>query len=379
MKILHTSDWHLGRTFKGEPLIEDHAYFLNQLMDVIQSQKPDVLIIAGDVFDRASPPASAISQFDDFQRQVYHNTKTALVILAGNHDSGERIGINGPFADKDRVLIRGRLESDDRPLILQDEFGPVAFSALPYGEIYAARETFKSTDISSPADVIEAQVECARKLIPNDARWVISAHAFVTGASTTESERSLSVGGIETVSANVFEGAHYVALGHLHRAQKVGNDNIRYSGSPLSFAFDEAGSEKSMTMITLGANGVSNAELIPLKALRQVRILKGELTQLEKVTDDPGSNDLIHAILTDKGAVLDPMARLRKAYPNAITLERETLQSAKSENKGRATAKLTDPQAVIQEFMAHVREEPLSDEEQCILKTAFSDISNEKD
>ncbi|MFC7292269.1 exonuclease SbcCD subunit D [Hirschia litorea] len=378
MKILHTSDWHLGRTFKGESLIEDHAYFLSQLMDIILTQEPDVLIIAGDIFDRASPPASAISQFDEFQRQVYHNTATALVILAGNHDSGERIGINGPFADRNRVLIRGRLEKDDTPLILNDEYGPIAFSALPFGEIYAARETFDNTRISSPADVIAAQVECARKHIPTNARWIISAHAFVTGASTTESERSLSVGGIETVSASVFEGAHYVALGHLHRAQKVGSDHIRYSGSPLAFAFDEAGSEKSVTMITLGRDGVSNIELLPLKALRQVRILKGNLRDLENMTNDPNRSDLVHAVLTDTGALVDPMARLRKTFPNAITLEREARQTTQSDGKGRATAKLNDPQAVIREFLTYVRDDAISDNEQAILDTAFKDISNEK-
>ncbi|ACT57730.1 exonuclease SbcCD subunit D [Hirschia baltica] len=372
MKILHTSDWHLGRTFKHASLIDDHQHFLDQLKIVLDQQKPDVLIIAGDIFDRASPPASAVSQFEDFQRHVYFNTQTALIILAGNHDSGERVGMNGAFADPKRVLIRGRLQRDEKPLILNDEFGEVAFSALPYGEIFSARECFEKADIATPADVLNQQVECAKQFVPNGARWVISAHAFVTGASTTETERSLCVGGIETVSADTFNGAHYVALGHLHRSQKVGAEHIRYSGSPLSFAFDEVGNEKSMTLITLGQSGVENIDLIPIKPLRAVREIRGALSDLEKQTDDPNNQDFIHAILTDKGGLVEPMARLRRVYPNVIALTRENKNEVSGNSTGRANAKLDNPQEVISEFIQHVRETAIDPDEQSILDNAMN-------
>lgn len=378
MKILHTSDWHLGRTFKGASLIDDHQSFLDQLTNIIDVQKPDVLIIAGDIFDRASPPASAVSQFEDFQRHIYFKSQTALIILAGNHDSGERIGMNGAFADPSRVLIRGRLEQEEKPLLLSDEYGEVAFSALPYGEIFAARGCFNKADISTPADVLSEQVQQAKKHVPPNARWVISAHAFVTGATTTETERNLCVGGIETVSAETFKGAHYVALGHLHRSQKVGQEHIRYSGSPLSFAFDEVGSEKSLTMVTLGPNGVNDIKLIPIKPIRRVREIRGELAELEQQTKDPDRNDFIHAILTDKGGLVEPMARLRKAYPNVMSLEREHKKELEGGSAGRATAKLDNPQEVVAEFIQHVRETEIDTAEQSVLDTAFNATPTER-
>ena len=379
MKILHTSDWHLGRTFKGTSLIEDHQYFIDQLIEIIEFRKPDVLIIAGDIFDRASPPASAINQFESFQRHIYFNTHTALVILAGNHDSGERIGINGAFADPKRVLIRGRLLKDETPLILEDEFGKVAFSALPYGEIYSARECFDNKEIMSPADVIEAQVNAARAHITQGTRWVVAAHAFVSGASTTESERNLCVGGIETVPANLFDGAHYVALGHLHRSQKVKHEHVRYSGSPLSFAFDEVGNEKSLTLVELGKDKINEIELIPIKPFRAVREIRGELEKLEKQTNDPYKLDFIHIVLTDKGSLVEPMARLRRVYPNVMSLSREHRLAASKNTKGRANAKLNNPHEVITEFIAHVRDERLDVQEQKILDAALLDANSEKD
>ncbi len=379
LKILHTSDWHLGRTFKGASLIDDHQHFLDQLIKIIETQKPDVVIIAGDIFDRASPPATAISQFEDFQRHIYFKTNTALVILAGNHDSGERIGMNGAFADPERVLIRGRLQAVEKPLILKDTFGEVAFSALPYGENYSARECFNNREISCPADVIAEQVNAAREYVPEGARWVISAHAFVSGASTTESERNLCVGGIETVPADIFDGAHYVALGHLHRSQKVKHNHIRYSGSPLSFAFDEVGNEKSVTLIELGKDKVTNIDLIPILPLRTVREIKGELADIEKLADTTSNQDFIHVILTDKGGLVEPMARLRKIYPNVMSLSREHRTDISKNTKGRATAKLDNPQDVVEEFITHVREAGLEPNEQKILDSAFSAISSERD
>ena len=219
MRILHTSDWHLGRQFHGQPMEKDHAVILDQVFKALIEHKPDVLIIAGDIFDRASPPRRAVSQFNEFVRRVASNTATAIVLIAGNHDSGDRIDAMSLMADTGRALIRGPLVADEQPLILDDEFGPVSFSALPFGYEYEARECFGQDDISCPADVMREQVASAKANVPDNARWVIVAHAFVVGASPSDSERKLArvVGGIETVPSEVFDGAHYVALGHLHR------------------------------------------------------------------------------------------------------------------------------------------------------------------
>lgn len=235
MRILHTSNWHLGRQFHGLSLDDDHEHILVQILAMIDDERPDVVIIAGDIFDRANPPQSAITRLSQFLTTVRAASDAAIVMIAGNHDSAAQIGAMGVLADGGDAIVRGPLDEDERPLVISDSHGPVAISALPFAFEYAARLCFEDDAIACPADVIRAQLASARKHVAEGMRWVVVAHAFVDGAATSESERPLTrmVGGIETVSTAAFEGAHYVALGHLHRPQPVGQDHIRYSGAPI--------------------------------------------------------------------------------------------------------------------------------------------------
>ncbi len=222
----------------------------------VKESHADVLIIAGDIFDRPNPKREAVALFDEFLTQVYRDTGTAIVAIAGNHDAPERLAFGRGLQDAKRVLIRGPLESSSSPLVLDDKYGKVAFSALPFGEVYGARSIFNDQTIAEPGDVLAAQMRSAKASIPANYRWVVTAHAFVAGSTTTESERPLAlVGGVETVSPTVFEDAHYVALGHLHRPQQTGRKHIRYSGSLMAFDFDEVSQEKSYTVVELQQNG----------------------------------------------------------------------------------------------------------------------------
>ncbi|GGG86569.1 hypothetical protein GCM10011415_41270 [Salipiger pallidus] len=281
MRILHTADLHLGRQFNGIPLDADHAAILDQIVSAITSRDVDVLVIAGDIFDRAAPPTSAVRQFNGFLARVASETDAAVVMIAGNHDSGDRIASMAIMTDTRRALIRGAISADEKPLLLTDAHGPVAFTGLPFAYEYAARECFSDEALHAPEDVLAAQVACGRRNIPDGTRWVVVSHAFVAGASSSESERPLTrVGGIETVSSAVFEGAHYVALGHLHRPQSVGAPHIRYSGSPLAFGFDESDCQKSMSLVEIDAVGQTTIEIIPFTPIRQVRVLKGRHAEL---------------------------------------------------------------------------------------------------
>lgn len=376
MKILHTSDWHLGRGFKGESLLDDQAVLLDQVLEVLATHDPDALIIAGDIFDRAAPPAAVVRQFSDFMRHAYHETGAAIILIAGNHDSGERIGLNETLADPSRVLIRGPLEAEERVLILTDEHGPVAFSALPYAEILAARACFGNETIAVPADVLAAEIAAARRQVPMGTRWVIAAHAFVAGAQTSESERALAVGGIETVPHTVFDGAQYVALGHLHRPQSAGANHIRYSGAPMAFGFDEVGSEKSMTLVQLGADGVDDIELIPFRPHRAVREVRGVLADLEAAALANPSDDFFKIVLTDEGGLIDPMGRIRKGYPNAMAIERENRPQIAGD--GRAEASLSKPADVVAEFLTYVRGSSPSEAEAGLVTDALGAIETEE-
>lgn len=368
MRILHTADWHLGRSLRGVSLLDDQTHILDQIFETIVSRHIDVLIVAGDIYDKASPPEAAVKLYSDFIERVYEETEAAIVVIAGNHDSGQRLGAVTKLFDKKRILIRGPLENEEAPLILEDKHGSVAFSALPYGEIYAARHVFGDETIRTPEDVLRHQIDAARQQRPEGARWVIVAHAFVTDCQPSDSERRLAVGTVEMVSQSIFEGADYVALGHLHRPQTAGSDTIRYSGSPLAFGFDEADTQKSMTTFDLEASGaLSNLEQIEFEPLRRVREVKGLLADLVAEAQANPSDDLICAILLDEGALVEPAAQLRPFYPNILQTLREKKKDLVISTVGRAQSKLDDPVGVISEFVAYVRGEEPSEAEQGVV------------
>ena len=279
------------------------------------------------------------------------------------------------FSDARRALIRGPLAVDETPLILEDEHGQVAVSALPFGFEFAARECFGVEGIATPEDVMRAQVEAARRFVPQGARWVVVAHAFVAGASKSEGERSIArVGGIETVSPEVFDGAHYVALGHLHRPQKVGASHIRYSGAPLGFGFDEEGDAKSMTLVDLDGAGVAQIETIPFVPLRRVRTLRG---RMEELLRNERSNDLIRVVLTDEMRLIDPMKQLREVFPNACSLGYaidEVLAGEKDMPEG--PARLDDPLDVVKRFVEVVRSAGVRDDELALVSSELYDLQN---
>lgn len=360
---------------------EDHAVVLDQIFEALKTHAADVLIIAGDVFDRTAPPESAVRQFNDFISRIMSETDAAIVLIAGNHDSGDRIGAMSMLSDRRRALVRGPIRADEPPLILDDEHGPVAFSALPFAYEFAARECFDDPDIKSPEDVMRAQVRAARAQLPADARWIVVAHAFVSGATTSDSERSLSraVGGIETVPADVFDGAAYVALGHLHRPQAIDGDRIRYSGSPLAFGFDEEGNQKSMTLIDLAGDGAVTKELIPFRPLRGIRTLRGELDDLIADGKTNASDDFIKVILTDADRRIEPKKRLSEFYPNLCTLSYER-DSAAPEIKalGGRRAETTDPAELIAAFLEFTYDEPPSEAETAIIAEGLSGETKQK-
>lgn len=355
MRILHTADLHLGRTFEGHSLDRDHAAILDQILHAIVARKPELLIIAGDIFDRAAPSEAAVRLFNGFIERVAHETDTAIAVIAGNHDSPDRIGAMSMLADRRRAIVRGALEADERPLLLDDEQGTVAVSALPFAYEFAARACFEDPTIASPEAVLRAQMASARRHVPDGARWIVIAHAFVAGAAGSDSERPLSrtAGGIETVAADVFDGAHYVALGHLHRPQAVGAPHIRYAGSPLAFGFDEAGAGKCMVLVELDGDGRIDVETLPFAPLRQVRTLRGTLAE---ILDAPASDDFVRPVLTDTVRQIDPMKRIRERLPNACGLvyERETAPT-EARAARPSSAAMASPAQLVAEFLSYTR------------------------
>lgn len=362
-RILHTADWHLGRVFFHTDLLDDQAHILDQLVNYAHAESPHAFVISGDVFDRASPRREAVDLFDRFLGRLYRETECAIVVIAGNHDSPERIGYGGALHDPHRVLIRGPLGRSARPLVLFVDEQPVAISALPYAGVFTAREHFGSDQINSPHDVLVAQMrearialgtELAERGLTGSVSWIVVAHTFVAGGHTTESERPLAAGGIEYVDADVFAQPVYTALGHLHRRQEPVAGRITYSGSILRYGFDEVDAEKSANLVEIDVAHPEQLPIItplPLIPRREMGIIEGAFADI--LGDGaPESDNFIAFRLTDRLPVPDAMARLRERYPNAVQLEwisRERPQSGASLSDVRAGA--SDPVSFVADFI----------------------------
>lgn len=380
MRVLHTADWHLGRVFNGYSLLDEQANLLAQISELVKRESPDLFVLAGDVFDRGNPRREAVELFDRFLGEIYRDTDTAIVVVAGNHDAPERIGFTGALHDPRRAVIRGGLNRLSEPLLLEDNEGLVAVIAIPYAGVFAGRDHFDDPHIATPDDVARRQLEEARRGVPDNAREIVVSHTFVAGGSGSESERSLeSAGGIEAVSALRYEGASYVAMGHLHRPQELplSSGTLRYSGSIMPFGFDELGVEKSVTLFDLKWWGVENLEVVPLRQPRPLKVVRGSFEELLSAAGEDEA--FVKLELTDAAPVTDAMSRLRQRYPRAVQLQwvhREepsagTLVGARRES-------LREPKEVIRSFYQEVGSLTLSRKQEEILDETLTQVKGEE-
>lgn len=321
MRILHTADWHLGRTLHGVSLLEDQAHVLDQFVDLARHEQVDAVVIAGDIYDRSLPPADAVALLDEVLARLVVGAGIPVIVIAGNHDSAERIGFGGRIFARQRLILRGTLD-DLSPVVLTDANGEVAFHPLPYVEPAFARALPGGEGVGDHQGAMTQVVAMLRACWQPGRRNVLVGHAFVAGGSESESERPLSVGGSGMVAAATFAGFDFVALGHLHRPQSVGCERIQYSGSLLKYSFNEADQAKSVSLVELGGDGVIDIRRIRLAPRHDLRIVSGTLADL-LACPDPAQrrDDYLCARLTDAGPVLDPMARLREVYPNLLEIQ----------------------------------------------------------
>ena len=324
MRFLHTADWHLGRLFHGRHLTDDQAVVLDRLVDVACDSGVTAVVVAGDVYDRPVPPPEAVEVCGDALSRLALDLGLDVIVIAGNHDSPRRLGFAAKLLTSSRVHVFGSLTPDGGCVTLGDDAGPICFHAVPYADPATVRACFGD----AAADVFDhdAGLGCclgpARDRLARGGRHVVIAHAFVAGGTTGESVNSLSVGGVETVNLARFAGFHYAALGHLHRPQSFDGGRVRYSGSLMKYAFDEADHAKSVSIIDLAADGSVAVEAVPLTPPRQVRTVTGTLAELLERRDE-ASDDYVEIVLTDEDAVHNPMERVRRAFPNALSVERD--------------------------------------------------------
>lgn len=320
MKFLHLADLHLGKRVNGFSMLEDQAHILRQILAILDDEQPDGVLIAGDVYDKSVPSVEAVELLDGFLTKL-RTRGVPVLLISGNHDSPERLAFGGRVMDSCGIHISPVYDGALAPVTLHDEFGPVHVWLLPFVKPAHVRRWFPDADIESYTDAMAEAV--AHMGIDTAARNVLVTHQFVTGGTRSGSEE-LSVGGTDNVDSGVFAPFDYVALGHLHGAQHIGRETIRYAGSPLKYSFSEARQHKSVTVVTLGKKGdvqVRTVALTPLRELREIRGSYDELTARSFYEHTTYRSDYLHLILTDEQDVFDAMSRLRTIYPYLMTLD----------------------------------------------------------
>ncbi|MEV7028705.1 exonuclease SbcCD subunit D [Streptomyces sp. NPDC093272] len=376
MRLLHTSDWHLGRAFHRVNMLGAQAEFIGHLVETVRAHAVDAVVVSGDVYDRAVPPLAAVELFDDALHRLAA-LGVPTVMISGNHDSARRLGVGAGLIDRAGIHLRTEPAACGTPVVLADAFGDVAFYGLPYFEPALVKDEF-AVDKAGHEPVLAAAMDRVRADLAARApgtRSVVLAHAFVTGGETSDSERDITVGGVAAVPAGVFDGVDYVALGHLHGCQTL-TEHVRYSGSPLAYSFSEAGHRKSMWLVDLDADGTVTAERLDCPVPRPLARVRGTLDDL---LADPAltrhESAWVEATLTDPVRPADPMARLTERFPHTLSLvfAPDRAPGDPDVTYARRLAGRSDRQ-IAEDFVAHVRGAGPDQRELTVLGEAFDAV-----
>ena len=362
MKLFHLSDLHLGKRLDEFSLLEDQKYILIEIINIIREEKPEAVIIAGDVYDKAVPSAEAVQLFDNFLVRLSELGQEVFVI-SGNHDSPERISFASRLIERSGVHLSPVYDGSVKPVPLEDAYGRVNFWMLPFLKPVHVRRWDPDEEIKSYTDAVRLAVKNME--INSDERNVLITHQFVTGAQQSGSEEA-SIGGLDNVDASVFDAFDYVALGHIHGAQNVGTERIRYCGTPLKYSFSEAAQEKSVTVVTLNEKGDLGIRTVPLAPKHDLRELRGTYEELTFRPNYEGTktDDYLRITLTDEEDVPNAIGNLRVIYPNLMKLLYDNRRTRANEQiSGAEEAENKSPVDLFAELYEKQNGQPMSDEQ----------------
>ncbi len=375
MRILHTSDWHLGRSFHRVGLLDAQAGFIDHLLETIESEQVDLVVVSGDIYDRALPPVDAVELADETFARL-GGSRAKVVVTSGNHDSQIRLGFNSRLSDAAGVHFRTRWQDVGTPVLLEDEHGSVAVYGLPYLEPDAVREAWALPTRSHEAALAEAMCRVRADLAGRDARSVVMAHAFVAGdpeaglRMASDSERDISVGGVQIAPSSLFQGIDYTALGHLHGRHTLG-EGIRYSGSPIAYSFSEAKHTKGSWLVELGASGVERCEFVPAPVPRRLATVRGRLEDLLGDSSHAAVEDAwLQITLTDPRRPMNAMERLRQRFPHALLLAFDPEGAGRDRGPVMPRVDGRSDIDIALGFVAEVRSLEATDEETLLLQLA---------
>ncbi len=395
MKFIHTADLHIGKSICEHSMLDEQRHILASILEAVRGEKPDALLIAGDVYDKSVPSAEAVAVLDDFLVRL-SETGTKVFVLSGNHDSAERIAFGGRLMEDRGVHMSSVYSGEFAPVTLQDEFGEVDVWMLPFVRPATVRACLGSdeerdqvTDYTSAMRMAIAQMH-----FTPGRRNVLLAHQFVTGAERSDSEEN--VGGLDNVDASVFDGFDYVALGHIHKPQNVakdtaGNARVRYSGTPLKYSLSEASHKKSLTLVELAgksADGLAGIEVreVPLTPKHDVREIKGTFAELvspefqrRQLAEGLELDDFVYVKLTDENDVPDAVLKLRGIYPNLMMLDYDNERTRNQHvTVGDGKVEQKTPMELFGEFFSDMTKRELNEEECSFVQDIIDGIWEEK-
>ena len=376
MKFIHLSDLHLGKRIYDFNLLEDQAYILKQILKVIDSEEPDAVLIAGDVYDKSIPSEEAVNLLDEFLFQL-STRDLEVFLISGNHDSQERLAFGSRLIAPTGIHLSSVYKGKADSYMLKDEYGPVNIYLLPFVKPAHVRPYFTDEKIESYNDALRVIVQSLG--IDQSERNVLVTHQFITGAARSESEE-ISVGGTDNIDAAVFSDFDYVALGHIHGPQNIGSERIRYCGTPLKYSFSEAKHEKSVTVIEMEEKGSLSVRTIPLHPLRDMREIEGSYEDLTFRPNYEGTktDDYLHIILTDEEDIPDAMGKLRLIYPNVMSLDYDNSRTRSSgELSELEEAEHVSPLKLFEDFYEQQNGKPMSDEQAAFSREIMENIWEE--
>ncbi|WP_419022580.1 exonuclease SbcCD subunit D [Emergencia sp.] len=378
MKFIHLSDLHLGKRVNEFSMIEDQQYILNQIVEIAAREKPNGVFIAGDVYDKSVPPTEAVQLFDDFLVRLAEQS-LPVFIISGNHDSAERVAFGSRLMTESSIYLSPVYDGSVKSVTLEDKYGKIDIYLLPFLKPAHVRRFFPEEVIDSYTDAMRVAIEHLN--LNPDRRNVLITHQFVTGAVRSESEE-ISVGGADNVDASVFDAFDYVALGHLHKAQSVTRETIRYCGTPLKYSLSEASHEKSVTIVNLAAKGQVSVDTLPLVPLRDMHQIKGtyeEVTLKRFYEGTDYQESYMHITLTDEEDILDVIGKLRAIYPNLMKLDFDNERNcANGETEGTDSVQQKFPIELFAELYEKQNNQPMSQVQECFLAELIETIWEEE-
>lgn len=377
MKLLHLSDLHLGKRVNEFSMLEDQKYILNQILQIVINEQVNTVLIAGDVYDKSVPSAQAVTLFDDFLTRL-EALECTVLLIAGNHDSPERLAFGAHLLQKSRVYLSPVFDGRLTCCTLNDEYGQLDVWLMPFLKPSVVRPFYHEDTMESYQD---AAAVVLRSNPPHQGRRsILVAHQFVTGAKTGGSEE-LSVGGAENIDAALFAAYDYVALGHIHSPQRVGRETVRYCGSPLKYSLSEARGTKSVTLITFNQPGEIDIKLCPLTPLHDLRTIRGTYDEVTARTfyEGTATDDYLHITLTDETEVLDAVGKLRSIYPNVMRVDYDNTRTRAGASMPEAAVQdEATPMELFCRFFEWQNEKPLTERQRALLEKEIEAVWEER-